>query len=179
MRAFVTSIGEQTTGLCIWSLERQGFDVTLMQDKTSFNNKLQAIYNLAEDDFIRVDADVIVNRNVQKFIESCPEEVWWLQSMSFDWWKQDVGYAGVQYIKKECIPYIREGIKEALHIDRPESYCYRLPEFHNPRRCIGSDIVCGLHGFGQNDMDRVKQLKKARGQIEQYDFELAKRIEDV
>ena len=27
MKAFVTSIGEPTTDLCVWALERQGFDV--------------------------------------------------------------------------------------------------------------------------------------------------------
>ncbi len=179
MKCYVTSIGELTTDLCVWSIERQGFEVTLLEDNTTFNDKLQRIYNEAEDDFLRVDADVIVNKNIKRLVAECPESVWWWQSMSFDWFKQDIGYAGVQYVKKRCIPFIREGIKEALHIDRPESYCYRLPEFHNPRRCLSSGIVCGLHGFGQSDVERVKKIKEMRGQIEGYDFELAERIDSL
>lgn len=176
MKAYVTSTGEPTTELCKWALERQGFEVVLIEGKDSFNRKLRTIYNDADDDFIRVDADVIVNKNVHKLISECPEEVWWWQSMSFDWWQMDIGYAGVQYIKKECLPILREKIEGSLHIDRPESQMYRLPEFHNPRRCEGSGIVCGLHGYGQNDMERVKKLKEYRGQLANYDFELAERV---
>lgn len=171
---YITSIGEPTTELCVWSLERLGFETKLIKGNDSFNAKLEQIYNEADDDFLRVDADVIVNSNVWRFIDSCPKDVWWYQSMCFDWWKMDIGYAGVQYIKKECLPAIRKAISTIQHIDRPESYCYRLPEFHNPRRCIGSDIVCGLHGFAQNDIQRVKDLKNKRRQ--EYDFELAERI---
>lgn len=176
MRAFITSIGEPTTELCRWSLERQGFDVTVIQNESSFNAKLKEIYNLAEDDFVRVDADVIANRNVQKLVSDCPEDVWWWQSMSFDWWQMDICYAGVQFIKKECIPILRANIERAMHIDRPESFMYRLEEFHNPRRCHASTLVCGIHGFKQDNMERVKEVKIARNQIDKYDFELAERI---
>lgn len=179
MKAFITSIGEPTTELCEWSLERQGFETVLVKGFDSFNAKLEFIYNEAEDDFIRIDADVIANRNVHRLIKECPQEVWWFQSMSFDWWKQDIGYAGVQYIKKECLAIIREHISDVHHIDRPESFMYRLPEFHNPRRCISSDLVCGLHGFAQNDIERVKKLKRKRGQIKDYDFELAEKINEI
>jgi len=174
MKAFVTSIGEPTTDLCVWALERQGFDVKLVQGDNSFNAKLLEIYNLADDDFIRVDADVIVNHNVKRLISECPSEVWWWQSLMFDWWKMDISFAGVQYIKKECLPAMRANIPKVQHLDRPESLMYRLPEFHEPRRCHSSDIVCGLHGFGQDDIERVKTLKNKRNQ--KYDFDIAERI---
>lgn len=172
-------MGENTAELCAWSLERQGFEVVLIEGKGSFNAKLETIYNMAEDDFLRVDADVIVNKNVHKLIAECPKEVWWWQSMSFDWWQMDIGYAGVQYIKKQCLPILRDNIRKVQHLDRPESQMYRLPEFHNPRRCEGSGIVCGLHGYGQDDVDRVYQLKAYRGQLDNYDFELAARVSEL
>ena len=179
MKAYITSIGEPTTDLCKWSLERQGFEVVLISGKDSFNSKLQRIYEDAEDNFIRVDADVIVNKNVHRLISECPEEVWWWQSMSFDWWQMDIGYAGVQYIKKQCIPILRDNIKKVQNLDRPESLMYRLPEFHNPRRCDGSGIVCGIHGYGQNDMERVRKIKEYRGQLNNYDFELAEKVSSL
>jgi hypothetical protein len=178
MKAYVTSIGEPTTELCKWSLERQGIDVEVVKGSDSFNAKLEYIYHEADSDFLRVDADVIVNRNVSQLIEQCPEDIWWWQSMSFDWWRQDIGYAGVQYIKKQCLPILRKHISEVQHLDRPESLMYRLEEFHNPRRCESSTIVCGLHGWGQNDLDRVKAIKEKRHQMANYDFELARRLNE-
>ena len=179
MRAYITSIGEPTTDLCVWSVERQGFEAILVQDKTSFNQKLEHIYNDANDDFIRLDADVIMNHNVQRFIASCPDEIWWLQSMSFDWWQMDTCWGGVQYIKKECLPAIRANIGKVQHLDRPESMMYRLPEFHEPRRCEGVEIIFGLHGYGQDDMQRVIDLKAKRKQLDNYDFGLAQKVSDL
>ena len=179
MKCYITSIGEPTTDLCIFSVERQGFEAVLVQDKTSFNAKLEFIYNDADDDFLRIDADVIMNHNVHRFIASCPPEIWWLQSMSFDWWQMDTCWGGVQYIKKKCLPALRANISKVQHLDRPESLMYRLPEFHEPRRCEGAEIVCGLHGYGQNDMQRVIDLKTKRKQIDSYDFKLAQRASEL
>lgn len=176
MKAFVTSIGEKTTELCVWSLQRQGFEVVLIQNDSTFNEKLRQIYNQADDDFIRVDADVIINRNIHRLIKECPKDIWWWQSLSFDWLRQDIGYAGAQYIKRTCIPVLRSNIDKAQRIDRPESQMYRLPEFHNPRRCEGTNIVCGLHGWGQDDYDRVYKQKAYRNQLDNYDFEMVEKL---
>lgn len=61
MKAYVTSIGEPTTDLCVWSLERNGFETVLIQDQTTLAEKLKRIYSEADEDFVRIDADVIVN----------------------------------------------------------------------------------------------------------------------
>jgi len=179
MKAYITSIGEPTTDLCVWSIERQGFEPVLVKDKSSFNAKLEFIYNDADDDFIRLDADVIMNHNVQRFIASCPDEIWWLQAMSFDWWQMDASWGGVQYIKKECLPALRANIGKVQHLDRPESMMYRLPEFHEPRRCEGAEIICGLHGYAQDDVKRVMDLKAKRKQLDNYDFVLAQKVSEL
>ena len=57
MKCYVTSIGEPTTDVCVWSLKRNGFDVELLQDNSSLQNKLKRIFEKADDDFLRVDAD--------------------------------------------------------------------------------------------------------------------------
>lgn len=172
--AYVTSIGEPTTDLCVWSLERQGFKVKLLQDKTSLWDKLVRIYDEAREDFIRVDADVIVNRNVKQLIKQ--RELWWYQTMTYDWHKQDTTHGGIQFIRKEAQPFIREHIQEAHRLERPESYLYRLEAFHKPRKCGTFDKICGLNGYGQTDVGRIFDTKQRRGQLDNYDFELASKV---
>lgn len=179
MKAYVTSIGEPTTDLCIKALERQGFEVQLVYNEVStLADKLAYIYAQAEDDFIRVDADVIVNKNIHNI--SLGDDIWWVSGSTFDWYKQDVTSGGVQFIRKEAIPHLREWIKDATPHSRPESYLYRhVDAFYNPRRCLVNPAIFGIHGYGQKDIDRVKQVKEERGQLEQYDFELAEMLNDA
>lgn len=174
MKAYVTSIGEPTTDLCVWALERQGFDVVLIKDPSTLWTKLKTIYDMADDDFIRVDADVIVNKNVRDLIKE--EGLLWYQSLCYSWFSQDVTHGGVQFIRKEAIPVLRKHIDEATRRERPESYMFRLEAFHNPRVCGTFEKMCGLHGYAQNDINRVKQTKVRRGQMDNYDFELSERL---
>lgn len=174
MIAYVTSIGETTTDLCVWSLERQGFAVRLIKDPTSLWDKLRRIFAEADDDFVRVDADVVVNRNIKELVNQT--DLVWYQSLCFGWFSQDVVHGGVQFVRKEAIPTVREHINEAQRLERPESYLFRLEAFHNPRVCGTFNKVCGLHGYGQRDIDRVKETKLRRGQWDNYDFELAERL---
>lgn len=176
MKAYVTSIGEPTTELCVWSLERNGFEVVLIKGTDSLASKLDAIYNIAKDDFVRVDADVIPNRSLTpEATQRMSRDVWWLQFMTFDWYKQDLTHGGVQLIRKEARPALREHVHEAFYLERPESYMFRLKEFHDPRRCLTSETVMGIHNY-KNDVNRVKATKTRRNQIENYDFELAERM---
>lgn len=178
MIAYITSIGEPTTETCRWSLERNGFEVVVVQDKyTTLAQKLKWIYDASVGlDFIRVDADVVVNKNlVPEFVaHSAPKDIWWTQYMTFDWYKQDLTHGGVQFIKNEALASLSEHIHEALDKERPESYMFRLKEFHGPRRCISNSKVVGIHGYAQKDMERVKATKARRNQY--YDWELAERL---
>lgn len=173
MIAYVTSIGEPTTELCIWSLERQGFDVELVKSNDRLSDKLQFIYNDTDDDFLRVDADVIVNRKV-KLLE-LSKNAWWVQALCFDMYKQDVMYGGVQLIGKECLPALRKHIPRQLQAERPETAMSRLEEFYKPRRFVSVDLICGIHGY-KNDVARAKETKERREQSADYDFELAERL---
>ncbi len=179
MKAFVTSTGEPTTDLCVWSLKRSGFDVVLIQNDTSLAEKLKVIYDMADYNFIRVDADVIPNQNLtEACINYARPEVWWIQFLTFDWYKQDVTHGGVQLIKREAIPYLREKIANSLGLERPETYMFRIPEFHNPRRCESSPVVMGLHGY-KNDIEKAYQTKKRRDQLHYYDFDLSRKINEL
>lgn len=179
MLAVITSTGERTTQLCKWSLERNGFQVMLIKDDTSLAEKLDYIYTITEEDFVRIDADIIPNSILTEAAvrSSCPEDIWWVQYQIYDWFQQDTAWGGVQYIRKEALPALRNNIKTFYEAERPESQMYRLDEFHNPRRCKGFPAVMGLHGYGQTieDIERAKQTKARRKQ--EYDWQLFERVE--
>lgn len=182
MKAFVTSIGEKTTDLAIWSLERNGFKVTPRTDNFSLAEKLKWIYSQADDDFLRIDADVIVNRNctpenLLRYTESL-KDAWWVQFQMFDWYQQDVSYGGVQFIRKEALPVLRENIEKFMQHERPETELTRSYGMYNPRRFESYDMVMGMHNY-KNDMARVKAVKTRRNQLDNYDFELAERLEEL
>lgn len=179
MRAYVTSIGEPTTKLCVELLSER-FEVILLENKTTLWEKLKYIYEHETEDFVRVDADVVPNKNLTAdFVAALArDEMWWLQFLTFDWFKQDVTHGGVQFIKAEAIPHLSKHIDEAMNKERPESYMYRLAVFHEPRRCESHSVVMGLQNY-KNDLARIKATKVRRNQLELYDFELAERLNQL
>lgn len=185
MKAYVTSIGERTTDLCVWSLERQGFDVTVLRDGTTLANKLKRIYAQADEPFVRVDADVICNRNVARTFRELfkikSDDVWWVQGCTYGWYAQDVIFGGVQFIDKPIIQVLRDNIERYSHDSRPETRLFRMPELYNPRRCISIPGLFGVHGYGQktSDLVRVKAVKIERGHYGNYDWELMDRINEL
>jgi hypothetical protein len=174
MKAYIFSIGEPTLQLCEWSLKRLGFEtIIIFNPETTLWAKLKYIYSHEKDDFLRVDADIIVNRNVLKLEPK--DQCWWHQSFGYDWFSQDIKPISVNWIKKEAIPYLKNSIEQFENAERPESQMFRLEEFHSPRRCEVYNLMCGLHGWNQKDIDRVQETKERRRQ-DDYDFELVKAI---
>lgn len=181
MKAYVTSVGERTTNLCLWSLQRQGFDTELVSGNSTLGEKLQYIYETADDDFVRVDADVIVAKRLDHIVTYPPfsENVWWVQFPVFDMYKLDLSNGGIQYIKKDALDALRRGIGEFLHDDRPETRMWNLDALKRPRRCQTYKYhVAGLHGFAQKDLDRVKTTKNNRKYADTYDFEMADKLQE-
>lgn len=177
MKAYVTSIGEPTTDLCIWQLKRMGFDITVIKDNRSLGDKLEDIYNQADDDFIRVDADVIVNQGVRA-VHKMNMNLWWVQYRTFDMYKLDLSYGGVQYISKKILPTLRANISRFKHDDRPETRMYRLDEFNERWRFKNAENVVGVHGFGQKDIERVRTTKNGRKYSSDYDWALVERMQE-
>lgn len=179
MRAYVTSIDEPTTDLCVWSLKRNGFEVYVLNDIRTLARKLSSIYSSVDDDFLRVDADVIPNRNcTPQNVSDNPDKYWWVQFMTFDWFQQRPGYGGIQFIRKEAINILRNNIQDYIEEDRPETAMFRLEEFMKPRRCVSNSEIMGLHNY-KNDLKRVARVKANRGQSSNYDFELAQRLNEL
>lgn len=182
MRAVVFSVGEKTTDLCVWSLERNGFDVTLYKDGTTLWHKMKRVYNELDEDFLRVDADIVLNRSLtpQRLldIKHTNLEIWWWQFLCYDWYKQETNHA-LSFMRKESLAPLRARIDEFKTDIRPETMCSRISEFYNPRRFETWEQIVGIHGYGIKNMKPVMELKAARNQSHLYDFELAQRLNDL
>lgn len=180
MKAYIFSIGEKTTQLCCDLMKEYGFEVILFQDDTSLWNKLKRFYTeaLATEDevFLRIDADIIPNRNVKKLIEcrktrSCH----WTCATGWDWYKQDRGPVSIHVMDRDVIKKCLDRINDARDTTRPETYLWRL-ENVNSKTYTPKDFSCGIHGYAQEDQrERIKSLKQSRNQ--NYDWKLIERIE--
>lgn len=185
MIAFVTAINERTLPLCEWSLRRNGFEVCVINNETTLAQKLEMIYEWARDDFLRVDADVIVNRDCTEsnILEIAQldqlKDAWWIQFSTFGWYSQRPIHGGVQFIKKEALPVLRENVRHFMKADRPETELSRSYGMYNPRRFESFDQIMGIHGYGIKDLKPVIKQKARRGQSANYDFELAQRLNEL
>lgn len=177
MKAIVTSIGEPTTELCVWSLTRLGFEVQLIMNERSLWAKLKQIFDNADEDFVRVDADVVVNKNILELVKQT--DLLWYQALTFDWYKQDLAHGGIQFIRRPAIKLVLPHIRTAENKPRPETYLSRIKELHDPRMFGTFESICGLHGYKQNDYKRVKKVKRDRDQYANYDFELAEKLDAI
>lgn len=178
MKAFVFSIGEKTTYLCRDLMKEYGFEVILYQDSSSLWEKLKRFYTdaLASGDwfFLRIDADIIPNRNVIKFSKYSKG---WTCASGFDWYKQDRGAISIHFMDRANIETCLEHIEEAKDKVRPETYLWRLPDINFNTR-VEDKYNCGIHGYGQQDQrERIKALKQSRNQ--DYDWPLVERIESL
>lgn len=176
MKCYIFSIGEKTTDLCCELMREYGFEVILYQDQTSLWEKLKRFYTEAletkDDVFVRVDADIIPNKNVLKL-----SSIGWTCASGYDWYKQDTGAISVHMMTRPIIEECLKHIEEARDKLRPETHLWRLPTV-NEWTHVASELNCGLHGYGQKDQrERIKSLKQSRNQ--EYDWSLLERIEAV
>lgn len=177
MKAYITSVGEKTTKLCCDQLERFGFEVILLDTEISWFDKYRRFINIANEDCLRIDADIIPNANTQKIAQNgCLNDNYlMIQYSHYDLYKNDISVGNPVFYKREAIEIIRQNINQFDRL-RPETSAWRLPEI--VKRTYTSDLVCGLHGFFQSrkDMERVYESKKARGQLNNFDFGLVNKL---
>lgn len=180
MKAIVTSIGEKTTDLCVWSLERNGFEVEIYKTDSTLWQKLKEIYNDNEESFLRIDADTVPNKTLTPdfVISSFNHDEWWIQYLTYDWFKQDITHGGAQFIRRQALPYLRDNIENFKAFERPETMLSRIKEFYEPRRFVTNNTLVGLNNY-RNDLQRVRQVKTHRKQADSYDWELAQKLDDL
>jgi len=168
-KAFVTSVSERTTQICCEQLEKYGFEVVLLDKKELWLGKYKKFIQSAQEDCLRVDADVIVNRRV-KLIPGQNKDAWVIQNLVFDLYKLDLTMTSPVFYRKGALDIIKKNL-DKLSSTRPEASALRLPKV-NPRVFKG-DWVVGLHGFLQDDetIKRARQNKIARGHLEKYNYD--------
>lgn len=169
MRAFVTSIGEKTTQVCCEQLKRFGFDVILLDKKEDWLNKYKRFILLANEDCLRIDADVIPNKHIK---EAGKEGFGMVTYTTYDFYRNDIGVTSPVFYRKDILMKLKKRIKD-IPAFRPETSASRFPEINKEK--FHSSLIVGIHGFGADKemIDRAKKNKTERGQMKEYDFDLA------
>lgn len=160
MRAYLTSIGESTEQVCKYQLEKYGFEVILLNEKEPWIDKYKKFLNMANEDCIRIDADIIPNRHILK-LANCKGFI--AKAHLYDIYRNEVWPLAPIYYSKEALEEIRNTCW-AVDISRPETGVYRL---FQKRTKVLTDVV-GIHGFFQKkeDINRVLNNKKDLDNLE-------------
>ncbi len=178
MKAYVCTIGEKTTDICIEQLERYGFEVVVLAEKEPWPVKYKKFLELASKEkanCIRVDADVIVNKNVKIFERKNWDRYYMAQGTLFDFYRNDIFIGQPVWYSASCFQIILENFDQ-LDLIRPEASAWRLKQINDWTHNF--DEIMGMHGFAQDQetMDRAYRNKALRKQMEHFDFELAHKI---
>lgn len=177
MKAYLCSIGEKTTDICKEQLERFGFEVIMLDEKEAWTTKYRKFLARAEEDCIRIDADIIPNKMVEIIARELSAENHYLmaQFYGFDFYKNNFGVMGIAYYSKKGLEIIKKNL-DKIDWRRPEATAWRIPEINE--HTFSYTDYSGMHGFGQTwlDLERHKQHKIDRKQIQDYDFDLAKKL---
>jgi len=177
MKAYVFSIGEKTTEICIDQLERYGFEVVLLDGFESIGNKYKRFIMNAEGSCLKIDADIIPNSNIQYAkIELNTKHV--VSFSYFDFYRNDIWVGCPTLYSMEAISDIQENL-DILDANRPETSACRLPGIQENR--TNSNIIMGMHGFfqSQDDMKRVMLQKLARRQESQFDIDFINKLRKI
>ncbi len=172
MKAFVCSVGEKTTQVCCEQLKRFGFDVILLDGKQQWIDKYKRFIKTTNEDCIRVDADIIPNKNVKEIeVDRVANKFGLITYTGYDFYKNDIGVIGVVFYRKKVLDILKRNLS-ILDAKRPETSASRLSEILPYR--FNSSLITGSHGLFQDNetMQRAEKNKKERGQLKQYDFNL-------
>ena len=180
MRAYVCSIGEKTTDICVSQLEKYGFDVVMLGGVEAWIDKYKRFIDMASatgQECIRVDADIIVNKNIVGATDGFG--VLMAQFKVYDFYKNDVSVGQPCWYSAEGLQIIKKHWNDFYDRKRPESSAWRLEQVN--KRTYTSDLIVGMHGFFQDDahMDRAEINKEDRGQAENFDFKLARKLKSL
>lgn len=177
MKAYIFSIGENTTKLCYELMTEYGFETVIYQDQTTLWDKLKRFYIEAletiDEEFVRIDADVLPIINPKHMFNYYG----WTCAQGFDWYKMNLGAISIHKMTREIIKKCLKNIDDAKDKNRPESHLWRLQDINRHTQINGTHLW-GVHGYGQTDQrERIKNLKQSRNQ--EYDWNLVERIEQL
>lgn len=176
MKAYLTTIGERTTDICAEQLKRFGFDVQILDGAMPWAQKYKQFIETADEDCLRIDADVIINKNINILIAALESKTGYvIQGFTYDFYRNNIGVTTPILYSKTALALIRQSW-DKIGLLRPEANACRLPGLSG--RIYTSPAIVGMHGFFQ-DVEHLKMAqenKVQRGQIAEYDFELANKL---
>lgn len=178
MRAYVTSIGERTTDICVSQLKKFGYEVLLLNQVEPWFDKYKKFISIADENCLRVDADIIVNQNImnaERFTFHFDNEWMMVQFSVYDLYK-NLPHSGVPVMyNKKALEIIRNNFY-SLDPRRPEATAWRLPQINRMTYTIHE--LVGMHGFFQDKESILRHMKNKieRKQIDLYDFDLAEKL---
>jgi hypothetical protein len=185
MKVYLTTIGEKTTEICREQFERFGFEVIILNKQKCWLEKYKDFVRMAladmdrvgEDCCIRCDADVIVNKQILNLGKE-PGDYWFCHGWVYDFYKNDLHGAGPVFYRREALEIIAAKIDSLINY-RPETTASRWPEINE--KYFVSQLIVGMHGFFQagRAFYEAKKNKIERGQIAQYDFDLAQKLRNL
>ncbi len=177
MKAYVTSIGEKTTDICVRQLKRYGFDVVLLDKKEPWIEKYKNfIDKTPREDCLRVDADVVVNKHIKEvFNVANLEDILMAQFSLYDLYQNDIFVGQPVLYKKASFKIIQDNFWK-LQQNRPEATAWRLEDINHST--FSSPQIVGMHGFFQDEqtVTRAIKNKEDRHQMGRYDFQLVKEL---
>lgn len=185
MKAYLTTIGELTTDICKKQLERFGYEVIVLGGIEAWPDKYKRFIETANEDCIRIDADIVPNENIKEIAgevihktKILGEKILMMQFHCYDFYKNMIGISSPVYYSKEALEIIRKNLKQ-VDMRRPEANAWRLPQINEFTHT--SQKVVGLHGFFQDEAAyfRAMQNKIDRRQMHLYDFQLAEQLMKV
>ena len=178
MKAYVSSFGEKTTELCCSQLERFGFEVVLMDEKEEWHKKYKRFIQIANEDCLRIDADVIVNEKIKQLGVGLSKRVWIESFTLYDLYRNGLFQGSPIYYKTEALDFLKKNLDRITPL-RPEASALRLKGI-NEHKYQNDIIVVGMHGFFQDDetVKRAKSNKEQRGQTG-FEFDLVNKLRNL
>ena len=139
MKAYLTSVGETTEQVCKSQLEKLGFEVILLNDKEDWSTKYKKFIDMANENCLRIDADIILFNDFK--IPELPE-ISIVQWQVVDYKKFKIHTGQPLYYSKKILD-----IAKILPVSnvRPETSMWRRPEIIKYTKTIKE--VVGLHCF--------------------------------
>jgi hypothetical protein len=185
LKTYVFSTYEKSTDNCIDALTKKTkFPVEVIKDNRTFQEKyedfLLRAYKENYDWFLRVDADIYIEDNINKAIEDAIHSrhtmVWWWQFKLHDWLR-GIDQTAPSLINRKVIKigqkYINGFFRDSV---RPETDFSRIWDFQHPRRMMVWDEFVGWHDKDQSEENIVKKVKSrfARHGVEAFNLEYIK-----
>lgn len=160
MKAYLCSIGESTEQVCKNQLEKYGFEVILLNEIEDWLTKYKRFLEMADEDCIRIDADIIPNEHILELVY-CKAFI--AKAHLYDIYRNETWPLAPIYYSKEALKILKK--TKITDEARPETAMWRSIPVEKTRVL---DSVVGFHGFFQlkKDIDRVIHNKNGLDNLE-------------